>query len=64
MATLNMLMNDLNLLLTAAGEQGTALPVNNGIMKIYEAASAREQGEKDFFVLIQDAQSTAPDKSM
>ncbi len=58
-ATLNMLMKDLDLLLTAANEQGMALPVSSGIRKIYEAASARGLGERDFFVLVQEAEKAA-----
>ena len=54
-ATLDMLRKDLDLLLLAAEEQGTPLPVNAGIKKIYDDASARGLGQKDFFVLVQEA---------
>jgi 3-hydroxyisobutyrate dehydrogenase-like beta-hydroxyacid dehydrogenase len=54
-ATLDMLKKDLDLLLHAASDQGTGLPVNASIKKIYDAASARGLGEKDFFVLVQEA---------
>lgn len=58
-ATLDMLRKDLDLLLAAAREQGTPLPVNAGIKKIYDAASARGLGQKDFFVLVQEAENAA-----
>jgi 3-hydroxyisobutyrate dehydrogenase-like beta-hydroxyacid dehydrogenase len=58
-ATLNMLNKDLDLLLSAARQQGTPLPVNSMIKTIYEAASANGLGEKDFFVLVQEAESAA-----
>ncbi len=58
-ATLNMLKKDLDLLLNAAEEQGMTLPVNSGIRNIYEAAAARGLGEKDFFVLVREAENTA-----
>jgi 3-hydroxyisobutyrate dehydrogenase-like beta-hydroxyacid dehydrogenase len=54
-ATLDMLKKDLDLLLTTAHAQGTSLPVNERIKQIYAAASARGLGQKDFFVLVQDA---------
>jgi 3-hydroxyisobutyrate dehydrogenase-like beta-hydroxyacid dehydrogenase len=54
-ATLDMLKKDLDLLLHAASDQGSVLPVNASIKKIYDAASARGLGEKDFFVLVQEA---------
>ncbi len=57
-ATLNMLMKDVDLLIGAAKGQGMDMPVNESIMKIYEGASARGLGEKDFFVLVQEAQRT------
>ena len=58
-ATLDMLKKDLDLLLSAAQAQGTSLPVNEGIKQIYDAASARGLGEKDFFVLVQEAQTAS-----
>jgi 3-hydroxyisobutyrate dehydrogenase-like beta-hydroxyacid dehydrogenase len=58
-ATLDMLRKDLDLLLSAAQAQGTPLPVNTGIKHIYDAASARGLGQKDFFVLVQEAEAAA-----
>jgi 3-hydroxyisobutyrate dehydrogenase-like beta-hydroxyacid dehydrogenase len=55
-ATLNMLRKDLDLLLLTARDLGTALPINSGIKQIYEAASARGLGDRDFFVLVQEAE--------
>ncbi len=63
-ATLNMLMKDLDLLLSVGQELGTQLPVNIGIKKIYEAASARGLGENDFFVLVQEAAKATGGKAM
>jgi 3-hydroxyisobutyrate dehydrogenase-like beta-hydroxyacid dehydrogenase len=54
-ATLDMLKKDLDLLLHTARDMGTALPVNLRIKEIYDAASLRGIGEKDFFVLVQEA---------
>jgi 3-hydroxyisobutyrate dehydrogenase-like beta-hydroxyacid dehydrogenase len=62
-ATLNMLNKDLDLLLSAAQQQGTLLPVNSVIKRIYQAAASRGLGEKDFFVLVQEAESNG-DKSV
>jgi 3-hydroxyisobutyrate dehydrogenase-like beta-hydroxyacid dehydrogenase len=58
-ATLNMLAKDLDLLLQAAKEQGVSLPVSIGIKKLYDAAAARGLGEKDFFILVQEAANAA-----
>jgi 3-hydroxyisobutyrate dehydrogenase-like beta-hydroxyacid dehydrogenase len=58
-ATLNMLMKDLDLLLGAASEQNTPLPLNSMIRQIYQSAAARGLGERDFFVLIQEAERAA-----
>lgn len=58
-ASLNMLNKDLDLLLSAAQQQGTSLPVNSMIKTIYEAASANGLGDKDFFVLVQEAEKAA-----
>lgn len=55
-ATLNMLAKDLDLLLAAAKENGTPMPVNGLIREIYRSASDRGLGEKDFFVLVQEAE--------
>jgi 3-hydroxyisobutyrate dehydrogenase-like beta-hydroxyacid dehydrogenase len=62
-ATLNMLMKDLDLLLSAGQELGAPLPVGTAIRKIYRAASARGLGEKDFFVLVQEAEKAAGAKA-
>ena len=58
-ATLNMLLKDLDLLLATAGQHDTRLPVNSMIRNIYRDASDRGLGEKDFFVLIQEAEKQA-----
>jgi 3-hydroxyisobutyrate dehydrogenase-like beta-hydroxyacid dehydrogenase len=58
-ATLNMLMKDLDLLLTAAGQQKTPMPANSVIRQIYQAAAAKGLGEKDFFVLVDEAEQAA-----
>jgi 3-hydroxyisobutyrate dehydrogenase-like beta-hydroxyacid dehydrogenase len=58
-ATLNMLKKDLDLLLSAAEMQQTQLPVSSMIRDIYAAASGRGLGEKDFFVLVQEAEKAA-----
>ncbi len=55
-ATLNMLLKDMDLLLATAGQHDTQLPVNSMIRNIYRDASARGLGEKDFFVLVQEAE--------
>ena len=52
-ATLNMLMKDLDLLLAAGS---TPLPVASMVREIYGAAADRGLGEKDFFVLVQEAE--------
>jgi 3-hydroxyisobutyrate dehydrogenase-like beta-hydroxyacid dehydrogenase len=58
-ATLNMLMKDLDLLLAAGTEQDTPMPVASMIRQIYSAAAGRGLGEKDFFVLVKEAERTA-----
>jgi 3-hydroxyisobutyrate dehydrogenase-like beta-hydroxyacid dehydrogenase len=58
-ATLNMLKKDLDLLLSAGQKQNVPLPVNTMIRKIYEAAGLKGLGEKDFFVLVQEAETAA-----
>ena len=62
-ATLNMLKKDLDLLLATAQEQHTHLPVNTMIRDIYAAASHNGLGEKDFFVLVQEAEKASSAKS-
>ena len=54
-ATLNMLKKDLDLFLAAGVESGVAMPINNAVKKIYDSAAQRGLGEKDFFVLVQEA---------
>jgi 3-hydroxyisobutyrate dehydrogenase-like beta-hydroxyacid dehydrogenase len=58
-ATLDMLKKDLDLLLTTAQEQHTLLPVNSMIRDIYVAASDKGLGERDFFVLVQEAEKAS-----
>lgn len=58
-ATLDMLMKDLDLLMSAARGMDVALPVNAMIRDIYGEASRRGLGEKDFFVLVQEAGKAA-----
>jgi 3-hydroxyisobutyrate dehydrogenase-like beta-hydroxyacid dehydrogenase len=62
-ATLDMLKKDLDLLLATAKEQYTPLPVNSMIRDIYAAASQQGLGEKDFFVLVQEAEKAAGAKT-
>jgi 3-hydroxyisobutyrate dehydrogenase-like beta-hydroxyacid dehydrogenase len=62
-ATLDMLKKDLDLLLEAADQQGTPLPVNGMIRDIYGAAAARGLGGKDFFVLVAEAERAAGAKA-
>jgi 3-hydroxyisobutyrate dehydrogenase-like beta-hydroxyacid dehydrogenase len=61
-ATLNMLKKDLDLLLATAQGQHTPLPVNSMIRDIYAAASDKGLGEKDFFVLVQEAEKASRSK--
>ena len=58
-ATLDMLRKDMDLLLNAAREMDATLPVNQMISDIYANASGQGLGEKDFFVLVQEAEKTA-----
>lgn len=55
-ATLNMLKKDLDLFLVAGNENDIAMPINAAIKKIYDAASQKGLGEKDFFVLVKEAE--------
>lgn len=61
-ATLNMLKKDLDLFLDAGRNQGVAMPINSEIHKIYSSASKRGLGEKDFFVLVEEAEKAANKK--
>ncbi len=62
-ATLNMLMKDLSLYLDASNKSGVATPVGKLIHGIYSAASKRGLGEKDFFVLVEEAAKTSTTKA-
>ncbi len=62
-ATLNMLKKDLELLLSAAKSQQTPLRINSLIRDIYAAAADKGLGEKDFFVLVQEAENAANAKA-
>ena len=55
-ATLNMLLNDLDLLLAAGREQKVRLPVSGMIRQIYQSAAEKGSGEQDFFVLVKEAE--------
>lgn len=55
-ATLNMLMKDLDLLLAAGKDHATPMPVASMIRQIYGTAVSRGLGEKDFFVLVKEAE--------
>jgi 3-hydroxyisobutyrate dehydrogenase-like beta-hydroxyacid dehydrogenase len=56
-ATLNMLMKDVELLLAAAVDMNLPLPVNSLVKQIYKSAAAKGLGERDFFVLVQEAEA-------
>jgi 3-hydroxyisobutyrate dehydrogenase-like beta-hydroxyacid dehydrogenase len=58
-ATLDMLKKDVDLLLASAKAMNAPLPMNAVIAKTYHAASQRGLGEKDFFVLVQEAEKAA-----
>ena len=58
-ATLNMLKKDLELLLSAAKTQQIPLRISSLIREIYAAAADKGLGEKDFFVLVQEAENAA-----
>jgi 3-hydroxyisobutyrate dehydrogenase-like beta-hydroxyacid dehydrogenase len=58
-ATLKMLMKDLDLFLSAGREQNMPLPASKTIRQIYEAASLKGLGEKDFFILVSEAEKAA-----
>jgi 3-hydroxyisobutyrate dehydrogenase-like beta-hydroxyacid dehydrogenase len=58
-ATLDMLKKDVELLLRTSQQLELALPINDSIKKIYDAASTHGLGEQDFFVLVREAQSNA-----
>lgn len=58
-ATLDMLMKDLDLLLAAGKSQDTPMPVASVIRQIYGAAAGRGLGQRDFFVLVQEAERAA-----
>lgn len=54
-ATLTMLTKDLDLFLAVGRENRTPLPVSKNIREIYKTALDKGLGEKDFFVLVQEA---------
>jgi 3-hydroxyisobutyrate dehydrogenase-like beta-hydroxyacid dehydrogenase len=58
-ATLDMLKKDIDLLLSAARDMDAALPVNAMVRNIYQSASDRGLGGKDFFVLVQEVEKAA-----
>jgi 3-hydroxyisobutyrate dehydrogenase-like beta-hydroxyacid dehydrogenase len=62
-ATLDMLKKDMELFLEAGRDMKTPLPVNTLIKDIYQKTSAAGLGEKDFFVLVQEAEKAAGLKS-
>jgi 3-hydroxyisobutyrate dehydrogenase-like beta-hydroxyacid dehydrogenase len=58
-ATLNMLAKDVDVLLATASALGLALPINTNVSDVYEQAIDQGLGEKDFFVLVQEAERLA-----
>lgn len=54
-ATLNMLAKDLDLFLGAGQKIDASMPLNSMIRTLYSAASEKGLGEKDFFVLVEEA---------
>jgi 3-hydroxyisobutyrate dehydrogenase-like beta-hydroxyacid dehydrogenase len=54
-ATLTMLSKDLGLFLKAAAGAHVATPINTEVHRLFEEASSRGLGEKDFFVLVREA---------
>jgi 3-hydroxyisobutyrate dehydrogenase-like beta-hydroxyacid dehydrogenase len=54
-ATLNMLAKDVDLLLETAAAHAVHLPINRNIKATYARAIDKGLGEKDFFVLVQEA---------
>lgn len=61
-ATLNMLAKDLDLLLSAATETKTPMPVNTLIRQTYKSAADKGLGDMDFFVLVQEAEKATQGK--
>ena len=62
-ATLNMLMKDLGLFLDAGNQGNVSMPVGELVHSMYSAASKRGLGEKDFFVLVQEAEKASSTKA-
>jgi 3-hydroxyisobutyrate dehydrogenase-like beta-hydroxyacid dehydrogenase len=58
-ATLDMLKKDLDLLLSTAADMNASLPVNSMIRDVYNQATERGLGGKDFFVLVEEAEKIA-----
>ena len=54
-ATLNMLAKDLDLFLAAGQKIEASMPLNSMIRTLYGAAAEKGLGEKDFFVLVEEA---------
>lgn len=54
-ATLSMLQKDVDLFLKTGAAEKIEMPLSSVVRHIYQEASARGLGEKDFFVLVQDA---------
>lgn len=57
---LDMLKKDLELLLASAGSGAASMPMNTLLKSIYDKASAKGLGGKDFFVLVQEAEHGSP----
>lgn len=58
-ATLDMLKKDVELFLAAGQDLGVPLPMGELVQKTYQAASAQGLGERDFFVLVKEAERAA-----
>ena len=58
-ASLSLLMKDLDLLLSEGRSSHCPLPASALIRQIYEQAFVKGLGEKDFFVLVEEAAGNA-----
>ncbi len=58
-ATLDMLMKDVDLFLSAAHGMGLSLPMGELVKNAYQSAADHGLGGKDFFVLVEEAERTA-----
>lgn len=54
-ATLNMLLKDVDLFLSAADAMGLSLPMSDLVKRSYRSAAEKGLGDKDFFVLVREA---------